>query len=146
VVLGLLVTSVRTAGDKRRGLLLGVAAGVLFGLTAGMLKLVTLPIQAHQWPMEHWPFWALIVVGVGAIVVNQAAFRATRLSVSMPVVNIVNVGLALAFGWVVFGERLFSTPVGIVLETVALLAMGVGVQRLASQNRTTDASVPETAG
>ncbi len=47
-----------------RGLLLGAAAGTLFGLVAGLLKLVTVQAQSglgHA--LGHWSLWVLIVVG-----------------------------------------------------------------------------------
>lgn len=132
VVVGLVVAARRAHTSERRGLLYGAGAGVLFGLVAGLAKVVLGQLTAQWWRvLEHWSLWALVVVGLGAILLNQRAFQATRLSVTMPMVNIVNVLVAIGFGAAVFGERLFATPLTMVVEVVALIAMGIGVRQLA---------------
>ncbi|HEX8489031.1 MAG TPA: DMT family transporter [Propionibacteriaceae bacterium] len=132
-LVGGLVVAARMSGGERRGLLFGAGAGVLFGLVAGLAKVVLDELTSSWWLIAtHWPFWALVVVGLGAILLNQRAFQATRLSVTMPMVNIVNVMVAIVFGFAVFGERLFSSPLTLGVEVLALVVMGVGVRQLAS--------------
>jgi drug/metabolite transporter (DMT)-like permease len=133
VVVALVVAARRARTNERRGLLYGAGAGVLFGLVAGLAKVALGQLTAHWWSvLEHWSLWALVVVGLGAILLNQRAFQATRLSVTMPMVNIVNVLVAIGFGAAVFGERLFATPLTLVVEVLALVAMGIGVRQLAA--------------
>ncbi len=132
LVVSTFVAARQVRRDERRGLLFGLGAGVFFGLVAGLAKVVLGQASSQWWLVgTHWPFWALVIVGVGAILLNQRAFQATRLSVTMPVVNIVNVIVAIGFGMAVFGEELFSTPLTLVVEVVAIVAMGVGVRQLA---------------
>lgn len=134
----------RSRNDERRGLLFGAAAGALFGLVAGLAKVVLTDANSRWWlAVEHWPLWALLAVGAGAVMLNQRAFQATRLSVTMPMVNIVNVMVAIAFGFAVFRERLFSTPTSLVIEVIAMVAMGVGVRRLASSGDDDDSRPPQ---
>lgn len=136
LVVGTVAAAHQVRADERRGLLFGVGAGILFGLVAGLAKVVLTEATAQWWLMgTHWPFWALLLVGAGAVMLNQRAFQATRLSVTMPVVNIVNVMVAITFGFAVFGERLFSSPITLVVEVLALIVMGVGVRQLASPDR-----------
>lgn len=141
VVVGVLLAAAtvltlpRVRREERRGLLYGAAAGIFFGLVAGLVKVILDQITSRWWlVVVQWPFWALVVVGVVAIVLNQHAFQATRLSVSMPMVNIADVLVAIAFGVIVFGEPLFSTPVTLVVEVLGLIAMAVGVRQLASRS------------
>lgn len=143
VVVSLVIAARRALAEERRGLLYGAASGVLFGLVAGLVKVVLGEVAARWWlVVTHWSLWALVVVGLGAILLNQRAFQATRLSVTMPMVNIVNVLVAIAFGFAVFGERLFATPVTLVVEVVALVAMGVGVRQLAKADPDADSPKP----
>jgi uncharacterized membrane protein YoaK (UPF0700 family) len=122
----------RVRSEERRGLLYGAAAGIFFGLVAGLVKVILDQDTSRWWSIAaHWPFWALVVVGVVAISLNQHAFQATRLSVSMPMVNIADVLVAITFGVIVFGEPLYSTPLTLVVEVLGLLAMAVGVRQLA---------------
>lgn len=146
VVVGasLLVQRVRTR--EWRGLLYGLAAGILFGLVAGLVKMVLDQASAQWWLMvTQWPFWALVLLGVGAIMLNQHAFQATRLSVSMPMVNIADVLVAITFGVVVFGEPVFSTPTTVTIEILALVAMGIGVRQLASRSEEHEGAGPHGA-
>jgi hypothetical protein len=122
----------RTSRPARRGLLLGVAAGILFGLIAGLVKVLVAQASGGVVAvLGNWPLWALLVAGAAALVLSQHAYQAARLSVTIPVLNIVDVVGALAFGLVVFGEELFATPAGLLAEVLGLVAMGLGVWKLA---------------
>ena len=144
VVTGLVVAA-RMSGGERRGILFAAGAGVLFGLVAGFAKVVLDQLTPQWWLMAtHWTFWALVVVGLGAILLNQRAFQATRLSVTMPMVNIVNVMVAITFGYAVFGERLFSSPLTLAVEVLALVGMGFGVRQLANGDPDEEPSRPSS--
>lgn len=122
----------RTTVPERRGLLLGGAAGILFGLVAGLVKLAL--AEATTGPghvLLHWPLWAMLTVGVWALLLSQRAYHAARLSASMPLLNICDVMIAIAFGSVVFGERLYSSSLSLVVELVGLVLMAIGVRQLA---------------
>lgn len=121
----------RTRVPTRRGFLLGVAAGVLYGLTAGLIKMVT-SYARHGLAalVGHWPVWLVVPTGLAAFLLSQRAFQATRLSVSAPVLNIIDVLVAVAFGSVVFDERLFSSLQRIAVELLGAIMMVVGVWRL----------------
>lgn len=130
----LVLAARRARVGEHRGMLFGAAAGILYGLVAGLVKLVLAQASPHLWQaVQHWSFWALLLVGAGAIALNQRAFQATRLSVSMPVVNIVNVLVSIAFGVVVFSERIFSSPTTVAGEVASLAVMAIGVRQLARQ-------------
>jgi exosortase/archaeosortase len=83
--------------------------------------------------LQRWPFWMMLVVGVTALLLSQRAYHAARLSITMPILNIADVLVAIAFGMTVFGERLFSTPGHALAELAGLLVVGVGVWQLARQ-------------
>jgi drug/metabolite transporter (DMT)-like permease len=133
VVVATVLAANRTKAETRRGLLLGGASGILFGLVAGLIKLVIVSAaQGFLHIFGHWSIYAMCVVGAGAIVLNQRAYQVTRLSVSMPVLNILEVLVAIAFGLTVFGERLSSPPVSMAAELVGFAVMAVGVWKLAA--------------
>jgi hypothetical protein len=128
------VFALRVHRATLRGFLLASAAGILYGLTAGLIKVVI--IQAAPSPtavLSHWSFWAMLVVGVNALWLSQRAYHAARLSITMPILNIADVLVAIAFGIVVFGERIFSSPLHLFAEIAGLLMMGTGVWQLARQ-------------
>jgi hypothetical protein len=135
---GLVITDIvvlwaqRTTNPERRGMLLGGAAGVLFGLVAGLVK-VLIAQNGIGTPalLGQWTLWAILIVGAGALLINQHAYQTARLSVIMPVLNTVDVLVAIGFGAVVFGERHLTSPTELIAEIAGLLAMGIGVWQLA---------------
>ncbi len=136
LVVGVLGLAARRATERplRRGVLLASGAGICFGLVAGLVKLTTVEATNGMGAvLTHWSTWVLVGVGAIAIITNQRAYQATRLSVSAPVLNIAQLLVSLTFGLVVFGEQLFSSPTTVLLEVAGLAVMVVGVTRLASR-------------
>jgi hypothetical protein len=122
----------RLKSPAQRGVLWGAAAGVLFGLVAGLIKIIIMQAQGGALSLlDNWPVWAVLVTGGWGLLLNQRSYRAARLSVSMPVLNLIDVLVALLFATTVFGERLFSTPATVTAQLVALAAIGAGIWRLA---------------
>lgn len=107
----------------RRAFLLGAAAGILFGLMSVL-------VEARQL------YVALAACGVGGVVVNQLAYRAARLSASMPVLNVVNCLLTLGFAHLVLGEVAHHTLATALASLLALAAMTWGLWRLGSADVT----------
>ncbi len=103
-----------------RAFLLGSASGVLFGLMSVLIEADRLR-------------WALVACGVSGIAVNQLAYRAARLSASMPVLNVVNVLLTLGFAHLVLGEVPRHSVLSVAVSAVALAAMAWGLWRLAAE-------------
>lgn len=129
------VVAHQTRVPARRGFLLGVAAGVLYGLTAGLIKVTTSHARHGLVPLlHHWSLWLIVPAGLSAFFLSQSAYQATRLSVSAPAVNIVDVLVAVAFGSIVFRDRFFSSPGQLVVELVGASMIGVGVWRLVKES------------
>ena len=139
VIIGVVVAIVamlaarRCEQDRLRGLLLGGAAGLLFGLVAGLLKLV-LAQASHSWGQifTHWTLWTLLAVGAWAIVLNQRAYQATRMSLTAPTLNITQVMVAIAFGILVLGEDAGSSAGVVAGETIGLAVAILGIANLAA--------------
>jgi drug/metabolite transporter (DMT)-like permease len=129
----LMLAARRTSVERRRGLLLGAVAGTLFGLVAGDVKLVFSRLgEGLGSVLGYWPLWTLVVLGLWAVLVNQRAYQAARLSVTAPVLNIAEVLVAIAFGMIVFGESAHSSTGQLVGEAVGLALVITGVVKLAS--------------
>jgi drug/metabolite transporter (DMT)-like permease len=125
----------QTRLPTRRGFLLGVSAGILYGLTAGLIKVATTHASLGLLPLlSHWSPWLVAPTGLSAFFLSQRAFHATRLSVSAPVLNIVDVLVAVAFGSAVFGDRVFTSPGQLLVELVGATMIGVGVWRLVRED------------
>lgn len=128
-----LVLSGRVVDPTRRAFLLGTAAGIFFALVAVLLKMFLEELDQGGLTavLTTWPVYVLCVAGLGGVLCNQLAYRSARLSSSMPVLNVVDCLLALAFGYVVFHEVPRHSPGIVVLELLALAAMLTGLWILA---------------
>lgn len=146
VVLAARTLAGRLQPPQLRGAVLAGASGVLFGLVAGLVKLVLARFGDGFWAvLGSWPLWALVVTGLWAVLLNQRAYQATRLSVTTPILNVAEVAVAITFGLLVLGEDPGQTP-AIVLGEVAGLALVIaGVVKLASAGEAAHPSEPAPA-
>jgi drug/metabolite transporter (DMT)-like permease len=128
-----LISARRIPDPTRRAFLLGSASGVFFALVAVLLKmsLDEFAVNGVTGALGTWPLYALLVAGLGGVLGNQLAYRSARLSSSMPVLNVVDVLLAITFGYILFHEIPRHSAGAIGLEALALLAMLTGLWSLA---------------
>lgn len=117
---------------RRKAFLLGVVAGVCFGLVAVCLKLSLQVLGDHGVGsmLVTWPPYALLLAGACGVLTNQRAYRTAGLSASMPVLNIVNGMVALAFGVIVFSEVPRHSPLFLLIEVGAVACMAAGLWML----------------
>lgn len=114
---------------RHRAFLLGVTAGVLFGLVASLLKMALQALDEGGLlgVLTAWPTYGLLLAGAGGVLTNQRAYRTAGLTASMPVLNIVNVVTALVFGFTVFHEVPRHSPMLLAVGAVALATIAVGL-------------------
>jgi hypothetical protein len=130
----LLTRRVAAQGPRAHAILLGAAAGVMFGLTAGLLKLLG-QLVGHGGPSLWLLLGGLVGAGVLGTALNQRAYQIAPLSFSMPLVNVVDIVVALVFGSVVFHESPGQLPALVMVQVVALGCVAIGLRligRLAS--------------
>lgn len=140
--------AMRLKRARTRALLIGMAAGVVFGLTAGLMKLLVGDLDAVgvTGTLTGWRVWALVIAGVLGIGLNQRAYQIAPLAASMPALNTVDVLVAMLFGVVVFGEIPAHTPLALMVQAVGLVAMVLGLRQIAraedAQETTAELSPP----
>jgi drug/metabolite transporter (DMT)-like permease len=116
------------AGGPRRALLLGTAAGILFGVTGAVTE-TTGHLLDHGLlaAASNWAPYALIAASVTGLLLNQSAFQAGQLGWSLPVITIFEPLVAIAIGELMFGEHIDAGPVARIGELCGLAGMVVGV-------------------
>lgn len=68
-----------------RAIALGVASGILFGAQASFLKSFTIAFgDGLMQEITNWRLYAVIICGAGAFVLQQAAFQAGAITLSLP--------------------------------------------------------------
>lgn len=121
---GCLLASTRFT-DWRRAILLAIGVGMLFGVVAVLTKIeMNILMSESLWRAISSPItYLLIAVGVGATLLQQAAFHAGSLQASVPAMLVLEPVVAVGLGQVVLGEHLaVSTPSAIALGA-AMAAM-----------------------
>ena len=122
------------------GPLLGIGAGVVFGLTAGTLKATTAE-HGLAGAFTSWPLYTLLVLGIVGFMANQTAYRRAPLTSSLPALNVVNPLVALAYGAVAFHEKPAAHPATFLAELVSLGGVLTGVFFLGRQDASVEAPV-----
>lgn len=140
-----LLTSKRLTGrPHQQASILGATAGVMFGLTAGLLKLIGAAVSSGRPAAAAVPFAGLIGAGVLGIAMNQRAYQIAPLSVSMPVLNVLDVLVAVTFGVLVFHEAPGHGPTVLALQCIALGCLAVGLREVARLGTCSAPSEPVT--
>lgn len=134
IAAGLLVVVVvlsATLGDRNRAWLLGLAAGIAFGLASALLKQVVGQLSATPASvLRSWPVYALLGVGLAGAALAQVSFQAGSLAASQPALTIAEPLVAIGVGWFAFGEQLAVGPTARAGQIIGFLLMSWAVLRL----------------
>lgn len=118
-------------GQRNRAWLLGLAAGVAFGLASALLKQVVGELSASPASvLASWPAYAMLVVGLAGAALAQVSFQAGSLAASQPALTIGEPLVAIAVGWFAFGEQLAVGPTARAGQIIGFLLMSWAVLRL----------------
>ncbi len=127
----------RRLGGRSKAHGFGFGAGIIFGITAGMMKLAGDLADTSGGPVHDvlaviatWPFWVVAVLGPTGVLLNQAAYRAGPLSASMPHLHILNVAVSITFGVLVFHEVPRHDPLSLLVEVASMVVVAYGIFRL----------------
>jgi len=123
-----LAVAAHRAGNTR-ALALAVAAGVLYGVSAGLAKLAAEELsQGILVLLTHWPIYAVAVCGPLGFLLSQNAFQAERaLAPALAVITILDPLVAIGIGILWLGEDLHSGVGPIIGQVLALAALCAGV-------------------
>ena len=128
LVLCLLAT--RVANAKVRVFGLALATGVLYGVTAALMKVVATEVRAGGIvePFQHWVLYGVCLIGPAGFLLSQNTFQqGTLISPALAVITTVDplVGVVIGVGW--FGEHLVVTPAVLAGEAMAGVVLIGGI-------------------
>jgi drug/metabolite transporter (DMT)-like permease len=146
-VLGLVLATCLLGAVIRRGttraLLLAVATGVVYGVTAALTKGVVSVLDDGLTTLAtSWETYALLGCLVGGTLLQQSAFQAGSLGASLPAVTVGEPVVGVAIGVVVLGEQLRAGGAEWVLVAVLVVVMVVATVALARSAACTQAVGP----
>jgi len=116
----------------RRAALYAAAAGIVWALVATFIKTATETLldSGISAMFSDWPVYALAVAGAAGIVLVQAAIHVGPLSVSQPLLVIVDPTVSIVLSLWLFREHYSHSPVSVGASIVAFSAMCFGVVSL----------------
>lgn len=117
------VAARRRQGRAGSAALLGLAVGTIDASTAAILKSLTrLASGGISAVLGSWQLYVVILLGAGALVLNQLAFQAGPISASLPAISTTDPLLSIVVGIVVFDETFRHGP-GALVALLVLLAI-----------------------
>jgi drug/metabolite transporter (DMT)-like permease len=141
VVLVLLTRLQMKTSPAVRAAVLGVCAGLWFGLSATFTKPV---VEELHVSIGHtagdWRTWALLGFGAAAFFLHQLALATGQLAPAVAAVSVTNPIISVVLGIVLYEERLTRPFWHVLVAVAALLAALWGVAMITLANR--DTQVP----
>ncbi len=135
---GLLLMGPRMGGTAaHHGVMLGAAAGVLFGVSDTSIKALTGIVGAHGLLGVALSPWLAVAV-LASIVAFYASARALQDGEAVPVIAVTGTAAniaGIAGGIVVFGDPLAGSPSGVVLQALAFMLVVVAAALMPAPTR-----------
>ena len=126
VVAGAASLLARGATPRRRAVLLGSGAGVLFGLSAALTKATVEQLDDGVLAVfEHWQLYALVVVGYVSMTLSQASLQAGALAPAVATQMALDPVASLFLGVLAFDETIHDDT-GALLAALAAFAVMIG--------------------
>ena len=127
--IALLAALGRRGSPTRRTALLAVAAGLAWALTATFVKTAAETLATHgiSGMLARWPVYALVAAVITGTLLGQSALHVGPLSVSQPLLAIVNPLASIALSVWLFDERFTDSPVRIAIVALAMTVLAVAV-------------------
>jgi drug/metabolite transporter (DMT)-like permease len=138
VVVVLLVVVRRMSSPTVRAAVLGVGAGLLFGLSASFDKPVIDDLHVSlEEAATAWTTWALLGFGFIAFLIQQLSLASGQLAPAMAAVSVANPGVSVLLGILLYEERLTRPTWHVLVAAAALLAALAGAVIITLANRET---------
>jgi hypothetical protein len=145
---GLLIMGPRMGGPvEHHGVMLGAAAGILFGVSDTAIKALTGITGAHGLMALALSPW-LLVAGVASVLAFYASARGLQDGEAVPVIAVTGTAAniaGIAGGIVVFGDPMAGSPLGVALQALAFVLVIVASALMPAPVRASGAA-PAAAG
>jgi len=140
---GLLLMGPRMGGPvEHHGMMLGAAAGILFGVSDTAIKALTGITGAHGLLGLALSPWLAVAVAA-SIVAFYASARGLQDGEAVPVIAVTGTAAniaGIAGGIVVFGDPMAGSPIGVVLQAMAFVLVIVAAALMPAPVRATGAA------
>jgi drug/metabolite transporter (DMT)-like permease len=129
LVIGLLCAALLFYGNQGdttvRAATYGVVAGMLFGVSATLMKPVVEAMHSDGWGvLTGWQLWVLAATGIVGFLLQQISLATGKLVTSVAAVSVANPIVSVTLGAVLLEERL-SRPTWHVVVAICALAVAL---------------------
>ncbi len=139
MLVGLLLLGLRRMSLSTRAAVLGLCAGLLYGLSATFAKPVIADLHVGiAEAAGDWRTWALLGFGFIAFVIQQMSLATGQLAPAMATLSVANPVVSVVLGILLFDERLTQPEWHVVVAFAALLAALAGAALITFANRETE--------
>jgi hypothetical protein len=142
---GLLLMGPRMGGPtEHHGIMLGAAAGVLFGVSDTSIKALTGITGAHGIVGLVLSPWLLVAI-LASVVAFYASARALQDGEAVPVIAVTGTAAniaGIAGGILVFGDPVAASPAGVVLQALAFVLVIAAAALMPAPTRALGAAQP----
>jgi drug/metabolite transporter (DMT)-like permease len=143
-----LLLFVGRVGPSGKAAVLGATAGVLYGVSATLMKPVVESLHdvGVGGVLESWEFWVMAGAGLIGFYIQQLSLATGRLVASVATVSVVNPVISVLLGALVLQERLDKAPTWHAVVAVGALAaalFGASLIASASERDTETEAAPE---
>jgi uncharacterized membrane protein len=117
----------RRGGLSTRAAVLGATAGMLYGISATLMKPVVENLHANGFAavLESWELWVMAVTGIAGFYLQQLSLATGRLVTSVATVSVANPVVSVMLGVLVLQERLDQPPAWHAVVAVGALALAL---------------------
>jgi hypothetical protein len=129
------LTGARFGHRMMRPIMIALACGICYGVTAFLFKLLASGNGGHGGfvgLLQRWPLWAVIIIGPLGFILNQSAYQAgVMVSPVLSVITAADPIVSIAIAHQVLHESLAGGPANITMEAIAFAVMIAGIVTLA---------------
>ena len=127
--IAVLAAAGRRGSAVRRAAAFATAAALAWALLAGFLKTATemLATFGIGGMLTRWPVYALVAAAVAGTLLEQAALHVGPLSVSQPVLVVIDPFASIILSVWLFDERFTNSPAKVAAGVVSFAVMAAGV-------------------
>jgi hypothetical protein len=102
----------RRGGLSARAAVFGTVAGILYGISATLMKPVVEDFHANGFGqvLETWELWVMAITGIAGFYLQQISLATGRLVTSVATVSVANPVVSVMLGVLVLQERLDQPP------------------------------------